>query len=413
MKNNLHTFIMGILTLFAIYLYFLSAEPLSSSHITFKEFPTINIKKEELNALNYLNKLRTNAGLIPLKSHHILAKAAKNHANYLTNHLTYGHKEEKRFKDFTGLFASERIQEVGFSAPQVIENVSANNKNYKESIDGLFAAIYHRMAFLDFRLDIIGIGVSQNKTHPSHTAFVYDMSTKELEKLYKQTSITQKQLTEAIESNKNKNNKVVIYPYDRQRDVPPAFFDELPDPLPNYKVSGYPISVSFNPAIYKKAKLISFKLFNRDGIEITDTTILDAKSDPNRRLTSMDFVLFPLKRLAWNQHYYVKFKAIVDNRLITKEWSFHTRKFNKPLYTITKNHNSFAINIGESYILYFPPDSKDELLGDIRYPSNYDIEFIDKNTIKLTLLYSKKEETTLNIGNHVIKIYEKKYNIHN
>ena len=406
MKINLHTFIMGMLTLFAIYLYFLSAEAISSK-ITIKEFPTLNIEQEEKKTLNYLNMLRIKSGLIPFQSNKILTKASKNHANYLTNHLTYGHKENKNFKDFTGVYASERIQEVGFSAPQVIENVSANNKNYKESIDGLFSAIYHRMAFLDFRSDIIGIGVSQNKSYPSHTAFVYDMSAKALEKLYKQDNINQEQLTKAIESNKNKNSKMVIYPYDKQRDVPPAFFDELPDPLPNHRVSGYPISVSFNPAIYKNAKLLSFQLFNRDGIEVTNTTILDAKRDPNRRLTNMDFILFPLKRLAWNQHYYVKFKAIVDKKIIEKKWSFHTRKFNLPIYSVTKNNNTFSLNKGASCILYFPPTSKEDLLGDIGYPSNYDIDFIDKNTIKLTLLSTKKTETLLNLGRHHVKIYEK------
>ena len=406
MKNTLHTFIMGSFTLFAIYLYFLSAKPISSQ-ITIKEFSTLNIKQEEKNSLNYLNQLRTKAGLIPFQSHKILTKAAKNHTLYLTKHLSYGHKEEKKFKDFTGLYASDRIQEVGFSAPQVIENVSANNKNYKESIDGLFAAIYHRMAFLDFRSDIIGIGISQNSTHPSHTAFVYDMSAKRLERLYKQDTINQKQLTKAIESNKNINNKMVIYPYDKQRDISPAFFDELPDPLPNHRVSGYPISVSFNSAIYKNAKLLSFQLFNKEGVEITNTKVLDVKSDPNKRLTNMDFVLFPLTRLAWNQDYYVKFRAIVDNKLIEKQWCFHTRKFHLPLYTVTKNNNTFSLQKGDSCILYFPPTSKEDLLGDVGYPSNYDIDFIDKNTIKLTLLSSKKRETLLSLGRYLVKIYEK------
>ena len=263
------------------------------------------------------------------------------------------------------------------------------------------------MAFLDFRSDIIGIGISQNRTHLRHTAFVYDMSAEALEKLYKQDNITQKQLTRAIENNKNKNHKMVIYPYNKQRDVPPAFFDELPDPLPNHRVSGYPISVSFNSAIYKSAKLLSFQLFNKEGVEITNTTILDAKRDPNKRLTKMDFILFPLKRLAWNQHYYVKFRAIVDKKLIEKKWSFHTRKFKLPLYSVTQNNNTFSLNKGASCILYFPPTSKEDLLGDVGYPSNYDIDFIDKNTIKLTLLSTKKTETILSLGKHSIKIYEK------
>ena len=407
MKNTLHTFIMGLFTLFSLYLYFLLAQPLQAQ-ITIKQFPKLNVNNEEKNALDYLNHIREKAGLVPFDSHSQLNQASKNHANYLTHHMTYGHKEDKKYQDFTGVYASNRITKVGFSTPQVIENVSANNKNYKESINGLFSAIYHRLAFLDFRSDLIGIGISQNQAHPSQTAFVYDMSSKALEKLYKTGKVTQKNLTNALLSHKNSNNKVVIYPYNQERDVPPAFFDELPDPLPKHKVSGFPISISFNSAHFKKAKLLNFQLFDQEGREISNTLKLDQKSDPNKRLGKMDFVLFPLKRLKWGSQYYVKFSAIIDKKVVKKSWSFHTQKFNIPLQIVKKDGESYSLKESQSKIFYFPPTSKKDLLSDISYPANFDVEFIDKNTIKITLLQSHKKKTKLTIGQHVINIYDYK-----
>jgi len=402
MQKQSHTFILGTITLFAIYLYYLSATPIPPK-LTIKDVPKIDIKTEEKSALEYLNTLRVGAGLIPFHSHPQLNIAAKNHANYLTNHLTFGHKEEAKAKDFTGEFASSRVVHVGYTSPQVIENVSANNPNYKESIDGLFAAIYHRLAFLDFRADTIGIGISQNPYRKEHTAFVYDMSSKGLEKLYtNRTNVNDKNLNMVLNNTKKLNKEMIIYPFDGQTEVPPAFFDELPDPLPNHRVSGFPISISFNSFYHKEAKLLTFKLYNSEGEEVKESIIFDKKTDPNRRLEKLDFVLFPLKRLAWNSQYHLKFSAMVDNKLVKKEWSFTTQTFKIPLHIVKSNNELYTMKERESHIFYFPPSSKIDLLHDIAYPANIDLAFIDKNTIKLTALSQKKEMQKITIGRHQI-----------
>jgi len=404
MKQNSHTFIMALLTLFSIYLYFLSATPLPTT-ITVKTTPLINIEDEEKKALVYLNQLREGAGLIPFTSQSQLNKAAKNHANYLTKHFKFGHKEEQTHKDFTGEYASSRITYTGYASPQVIENVSTHNQNYKESIDGLFSAIYHRFAFLDFRSDAIGIGISQNRYKKTQTAFVYDMSSNALEELYKSNqTITSTKIDKALDKNKRLNSKVILYPFNQQKAVPPAFFDELPDPLPEHKVSGFPISISFNSIYYKKAKLLNFQLFNSEGREITNTIKFDQKSDPNQRLGNLDFVLFPLKRLEWDSQYNVLFLAIIDNKIVEKKWSFHTKKFEVPLHIVNNEDKLFNIKKSDSHVFYFPPNSKVDLLSDISYPSNFDIDFIDKNTIKLTALTELNIPVKLNIGKHKLKI---------
>lgn len=398
MKKQFHTFIMGGFTLFAIYLYYLSASPLPQTLII-KDVPRLNIQQEENNALNYLNALRIGAGLIPFRSHPQLNQASRSHADYLTNHLTFGHREDKQHADFTGEFASARVQYAGYATPQVIENVSTHNLSYKESINGLFAAIYHRIAFLDIRSDAIGIGISQHQNEKRQTAFVYNMSSEGLENLYKNNqTISSEKIQKALNANKQLNKDVIIYPFNQQKEVPPAFFDELPDPLPNHRVSGFPISLSFNSFYHKEAKLLKFQLFNNEGVEITDTLKFDHKTDPNKRLEKLDFVLFPLKRLQWNRQYHVKFLAIVDKEIVSKEWSFTTQKFNIPFYTVNNDQGLFKMRTAESCIFYFPPRSEVDLLQDIAYPSNVDIEFIDKNTIKLTALKDVNKKQKLLIG---------------
>lgn len=405
MKKQSHTFIMGAFALFAIYLYYLSATPVVTPKLQIKETPSLNVQQEEQDALAYLNELRVGAGLIPFQSNSQLNTAAKNHANYLTDHLTFGHREKVEHDDFTGEFASSRVTYVGYATPQVIENVSTHNLNHKESLNGLFAAIYHRLAFLDFRADAIGIGISQNPNRKTQTAFVYDMSSNALESLYKKTkNITSQNLNEALDSNKRRNKSVVIYPFDNQTEVPPAFFDELPDPLPEHRVSGFPISIFFNSFYHKEAKLLKFELYDEHDVQVKNTLIFDHQTDPNRRLEKLDFVLFPLERLKWDSQYHVKFSAMIDKKHVNKEWHFRTQKFTMPLHTVTDKDELFIMKASTSHIFYFPPSSKVDLLHNIAYPSNIDIAFVDKNTIKLTALEPRNKKQVIHIGRHQLTL---------
>jgi uncharacterized protein YkwD len=417
MKNNLRTYILGLLTLLSIFLYFLSEQNLNHLSTTIiKEMPLIETEKEEESALTYLNQLRKGAGLIPFTSQKELKDAAQNHADYLIKNNAIGHFQDENKSLFTGMYASSRIIHTGYKTPLVIENVSSNNQNYKESIDGLFSAIYHRLAFLDFQSDEIGIGIRQNRNNKSKTAFVYDMSAKALNQLYKEKNFTDPKkgyiphnvLAKALARHKNENAKIVTYPFANQKDIPAAFFDELPDPLPSHSVSGFPISVSFNQALFKKVKLLKFELFNSEGQRIDDTLIYDHKSDPNQRLNRFDFVLFPLKRLDWNSQYQVKFIALADGKRIEKNWLFNTRTFKEPLHRVTSTQNRFTIQTNKSNIFYFPPSSKVDILQTLRYPTNIDIDFIDKNTIKLTALKDLNKPIILNIGQHKLEINTQK-----
>jgi len=415
MKNIIHAIIMGLLTLFSAYLYILADSPIPQK-IIIKENPSIDTEMEQKKALSYLNKLRDGVGLIPLEINTKLENSAKNHANYLIQNGVIGHYEDRDKIGYTGEYGSNRAIYSGYKTSMVIENISNNNFSAKDSIDGLMGAIYHRFGFLDFHIDEIGIGIKQSQTDKSQTAFVYDMGSHNLEEVCqkrnsikygeyatnicadKTLKIEAKLFNKILDANRKRNPKVIIYPFDGQNDVPPAFYDELPDPLPNYSVSGFPISISFNDSYFKNIDMISFKLFDTKGEEIKNTIVYNHQTDPNKRLKKFEFALFPLKRLAWSSKYIVKATYRADGKIERKEWEFKTRDFNIPFYKVTSNQNSFKIIRGEPTIFYFPPKSQKDILGSLKYPANLDISFIDKNTIKLTANEIVSNRVVLNIG---------------
>ena len=70
--------------------------------------------------------------------------------------------------------------------------------------------------------------------------------------------MTQKIYDDVMDSNKIHNPKIILYPYDGQDEVPLAFYNESPDPLPDYDVSGFPISVEFNDHFIKNDQIQRF-----------------------------------------------------------------------------------------------------------------------------------------------------------
>ncbi|MGG4082032.1 CAP domain-containing protein, partial [Geobacillus stearothermophilus] len=72
--------------------------------------------KEQQEALDYINEVRKNIGLKPVKLNPFLIKAAENHANYLFLNKTKGHSEISGNKGFTGKSPSDRVKAVGGSS---------------------------------------------------------------------------------------------------------------------------------------------------------------------------------------------------------------------------------------------------------------------------------------------------------
>ncbi len=116
-----------------------------------------------------VNALRQRAGLASLAPSPVLDRAAGQHAAYLdryrepgkTPHGLSAHKQQPGLAGFTGEDPGARAVAAGYPHRDVLENVSMGYADADEAIDGLMSAIYHRLTFLDFDADQLGVAVGE------------------------------------------------------------------------------------------------------------------------------------------------------------------------------------------------------------------------------------------------------------
>jgi len=379
----------------------------------------------------YLNSIRKHVGLIPLKTNSKLNRSALSHAKYLIRHQKTGHYEQRNKKGYTGKNPSSRVRYTGYLSSIIKENISIHTQGNQASIKNLMSAIYHRFTFLSFMTEEIGIGHAHTNSRKSiQDISVYNLGSSHLSKLcqkyfsliygqyYIQDICSDASKRIPIENFKKekmaiarRNAKVLYYPYAGERNIWPAFYNENPDPLPKYKVSGFPISVQFNPAYYQNIKLKKFRLYDSQGKEIQKTKILHKQNDPNHVFTTLEFALMPLARLEFGEKYTVIFEARADNKLIKKRWSFRTSMPKGKYFRISKNKETIHVNSGNTVILYIVPSHRRDILKSYTMKEALKIKFLDQNTLKiilpkqknastLTIKFSNNKRVTLKIKGH-------------
>ena len=385
----------------------------------------MEITYEKPNARVLLNTIRRAAGLNSLRKNELLSRAAQAHADYLVANKESSHYEIEGHQKFTGVRPVDRTLYVDYASRHVSENLSTATYSAQESIDGLFSAIYHRFAFLSESIDSVGVGVAQDKQETSNSAFVYVMANSNINMLCHRQSfrgvgkyyykickdekhrISQKAFEKADESNKKYNPKVILYPYDGQQEVPPVFYDETPDPLPNYEVSGFPVSIVFNDYYFKKVKLLSFKLYDQEDNEVSQRLLMDKHNDPNGHFTAKQFALFPLKRLAYAHTYRAEVIYVSESQMHTLSWHFTTKKPTEELHAIEEKNTTLYLKKGKSHILYFVPQNAHDLLKNIQFPLDVDIVFLDHNTLKLTVIDEDLDDFKIKSGERVVRVIMK------
>ena len=371
-------------------------------------------KKE---VLSYLNATRVASGLIPFRHNSFLEKAATSHAKYIIRNQISGHTEKKGKYSYSGRKPSKRVRNAGYGSSFTMENISINAKNEHDAIDTLFSAIYHRFVFLNMEHDEIGLGAySTSKKRRLVRAYVYNFGASSIVKMckkkYKLTPKTyytnhvcKKDATvvpwSIFESNKAKirikNMPLILYPYAGQTEVSPAFYNESPDPLPGYKVSGFPVSVQFNESNYKKVKLLKFRLYDEGGKEIKKVKILHKKNDRNHLFSAYEFALMPLKRLEYNTKYSATFSALVDGKKVEKHWVFKTKSFKEKFYRLTEKKKKLTVKKGDTLVLYSVPMSKKDILKNYSARGGLKVSFLDQNTLKIH--FTRKGKATLKLSN--------------
>ncbi|NOR56585.1 MAG: hypothetical protein GQ531_10325 [Sulfurovum sp.] len=390
--------------------------------VTIRTVLPMDVEYEKGVARSHLNDIRESMGMNTLLQDDLLNLAAQGHADYLVANNESSHYEVEGHKKFIGVKPVDRTLSVNYQSTQVSENLSTHTYDAQSSIDGLFSAIYHRFGFLALDIDTIGVGTTQEKSKTSNSAFVYVMANSNLERFchdksfsgsgkyyYKMCKnedhrIGEKAYHKALDANKRYNPKIVLYPYDGQKEVPPVFYDESPDPLPNHEVSGFPVSVEFNDYFFKEVSLQSFKLFENEGSEVTDVLLMNKDNDPHQRFTSKQFSLFPLKRLEYDTEYRAEIAYSVKGKLETLSWAFVTQKPTESLHKIETKDATLHLEKGKSHILYFPPHNAHDLLKQLQFPADVDITFIDHNTLKLTVMDEDLDDFTMKSEGRNIRI---------
>jgi len=363
------------------------------------------------NVLNQLNNIRIASSLIPLSKNTELNNSAYNHAYYLNINHQVGHYESSSKQSFTGIKPVHRAIYSGYKSKMVSENLSVGQSSPYQSLKGLMSAIYHRFGFLDFDINTIGYG-------KENVSYVYNMGNSDLNNLCKGTSFNSNgtyytnvcadplfKIEASVYENElnktiNANPSYVIYPYNNEKNVTTSFYEESPDPLPTYDVSGYPISIEFNKNQYDMSNfsINSFIIYD-DSNNVLDlaqdynnsSLILSKANDINGYFSQYQFAIFPKNRLKYNTHYNVKFAYNYNGIPQNIVWGFTTEKLDN---FIQYNNTDLNLNTNTKYNIYIPPLHKNNIynrfsISCVYLSSNsapsYEIDFYDKNTITLKI----------------------------
>ncbi|QEK13099.1 hypothetical protein FQB35_12645 [Crassaminicella thermophila] len=256
--------------------------------------------EEQKKVINYANRYRRFLGLKEFSLNDSLNAAAMGHSNYMAINKKLIHQEFSNDKGFTGTESYSRAGAFGYVGSYMSENVSFGQKDYKEAIDALMDAPYHRLVWIN--------------------PFFVDLGYGEKEKYY----------TFTFGGKKTLEDKLVVYPIKDQEDVPTSWDgNEIPNPLRFYTkkdMVGYPISLSyFSKKNIKKFILEKATLKNSKG-SIVDTYINTPTKDEKLQES---ILIIPSNPLAKGEKYTVSVKGSIlfDDQTtveINKTWNFTT-----------------------------------------------------------------------------------------
>lgn len=357
-------------------------------------------------AFQYLNDIRRQAGMIPFFENEILARSAMNHALYLNENRVISHFQATDRPYYTGKTPGDRAVYEGYELFNVTENFSSGQKNSLESIDGLMGAIYHRFGFLDFSKNEVGIALQR---HKQGYTFVYNMGNRALNQFCRYAidtkhgayyqdmcRVTRHIPAETVDqlelTTMRENASIVVWPFQGASDVSPVFYEEIPDPLPNLSVSGYPISIQFNPAHYHDVAIHEFSLIEWDDgepSEVRPVHLMHHRNDPNRKFTSLQFALFPLHRLKWGTRYQAEVEFETQDRRFKIDWTFKTKSIDVPLFVINGRGEVLNLTHNQTYAIHVPPSDRYPTIRNLNWEApgtvHVNVTWEDKNTILLNL----------------------------
>ncbi|HEY8605960.1 MAG TPA: CAP domain-containing protein [Noviherbaspirillum sp.] len=258
---------------------------------------------------NWFNFRRRQAGLQVVSRNATVDTAALGHSTYQQVNNTITHEQTEGRPAFTGVQLYTRLVNAGYQFDQsgggyaygeVISSTSSTSG--VGAAEDLIAAIYHRFVILEPMFKEAGAGAAT--VSGGNTYFT--------------TNFVANRLNQGLG-----NGKVIVYPFDGQKNVARNFMsdNESPDPVPDRNEVGYPISIHAD--ILGNIAVQEFTVNPRGG-GVLPVRLLSNATDPDHTPTGA-VAIVPLAPLAGGTTYDVRFIGTVDGAQVTRNWSFSTR----------------------------------------------------------------------------------------
>lgn len=360
-------------------------------------------------ALSYINKYRTGAGLLPFVSNQKLNLSASKHANYLALNQLLSSTEIEGYEGFYAEYAYSRALKSGYNNKFIIESVSQSSMGFEILIDALFEQVSARLFFLTFYYDEIGIGIKESR---DASYFAFDIGNSAIRTLCEEQPLNystqyipicadssyymDKSLFDsAIPEN---NISIALYPFDGQTDITPVVSSELSE----CKITAYPITVHTKPTLLSGSDSLitieSIELFKGDE-PIEELTHIQGNAEG--KLNTTMHALIAKNRFDFNTSYTIKV-TYNDDQIQTS--SFRTKSANGELLISQETHQKFYIESNKLYSIYLKPDNCNDVISSVNlnYPNHLEqpiLSMADKHTVDFKAVGNLGDSFTLYLDN--------------
>ena len=371
-------------------------------------------------AVAYLNEYRRGSGLSALKPNQILSQAAKNHAEYSAQNEYMGHDEAAGRAKFSGADPVSRAIAAGYKSRHILENIAYKN-DFKEAMDGLFSAIYHRFAFLNLSVDEVGYALASKD---KFNAFVFEMGNSRLNafcargasdtgagRFYTNVCADKNlKIKDAKFDNFTGSSKPFVKFPDATA-VTPYFSGEIPDPFPECKITANPVSIEFN-ANAGEVKFKDFEIF-KDGKKLQNLHVITSKNDVNSKFSKGQFAAFSREVFDFGAQYEAVFSYEQANAQSTGaqvkqiKWSFKTKTPQNP-YFDARDGDVLGVDADKTYEIFFRPKDCNDLMTRYVYKvsgfAEAQIKQSGTNTLSVKLKGLAGDTLSITAGSTSVKV---------
>jgi uncharacterized protein YkwD len=248
-----------------------------------------------ISAVDRVNAYRKTAGLDPVVLDPLLSKGCTAHAEYILKNIDLVQTRKLNPAD-------EDPKLPGYSAlgKRIARRAYIDGQEAAALIDNWMASLHQRLVLLN--PDLRRIGVGQVKAPDLPPLSVLDLHTGEV------------------------SDQVVLFPADRQKDVPLTHGGENPSPVPDAKgnKAGFPITVVFPEGT--PLKNVTAKLEDAAGKEVPAWLATPEKPVVSPAYQRNNIILVPQQPLRPGTTYTVTVKAQWGDEPWERKWSFTTGK---------------------------------------------------------------------------------------